>query len=219
MLERSEWPFLHQIETGPPLGQIKGQVVLTPNAYYCLYTTAGRGIMNWPEGFYQFLDAYRGHMCREKSTGGGPKADLGNLYTQWLQEYWQHPAFEFVHSAFEHYFIRSYSLSSAVARTNLCQERPDAMERFSLVNIAEAARLLETTPTMINTLLKVGRLTYRIQGQASKRQYRFVSRSEVLELRSAWNELVNRAQAAEWLGATERRVVDLRNSGLLSADR
>jgi len=41
----------------------------------------------------------------------------------------------------------------------------------------------------------------------------------VLELRSAWNELVNRAQAAEWLGVTERMVVDLVNAGLLSAER
>ncbi len=219
MLEGSEWPFLHRINAGSLQGQIKGQRALTPYANYCLYATACKGIMNWPEGFYQFLDAYRGQMCREKSTGGGPKADLGNLYTQWLQEYWQHPAFEFVHSAFEHYFIRSYSLSSAVARTNLCQERPDVMERFSLVNIAEAARLLETTPTMINTLLKVGRLTYQTQGPTSKRQYRFVSRREVLELWSVWNEAVNRAQAAEWLGVTERMVVDLVNAGLLSAER
>jgi excisionase family DNA binding protein len=219
MLEGSDWPYLHHIDIGPPLGQIKGQVALAPHAYYCLYATASRGIMNWPEGFYQFLDAYRSQTHQKKSSGGGPKADLGNLYTQWLQDYWKHPAFEFVHNAFEQYFIRSYSLSSAVARTNICQERPDVMECFPLVNIAEAARLLKTTPAMIDILLTTGRLSYRIQGQASKRQYRFVSRREVLELRSAWNESVNRAQAAEWLGVTERMVVDLVNSGLLSAER
>src|SRR5207253_1625914 len=85
--------------------------------------------------------------------------------------------------------------------------------------IAEAARLLETTPAMIDTLLTTGRLSYRIQGQVNKRQYRFVSRNEVLELRSRWNESVNRAQAAEWLGVTERMVVDLVNVGLLTAER
>src|SRR5438067_947419 len=79
--------------------QIKGQVTLAPHAYYCLYTTAGTGIMNWPEGFYQFLDAYRAQMQRLKSSHGAPKADLGNLYTQWMRDYWQHPAFEFVHRA------------------------------------------------------------------------------------------------------------------------
>lgn len=219
MLEGSEWPYLHHIDIGPPLGQLKGQVALTPNTYYCLYATASRGIMNWPEGFYQFLDAYRTQMRRLKAPAGGPKADLGNLYTQWMQDYWQHPAFEFVHSAFERYFIRSYALSSAVARSNLCQERPDVKERLALVNIAEAARLLKTTPTMITTLLKTGRLTCQTREPVGKRQYRFVSRSEVLELREVWDELVNRAQAAIWLGVTERMVVDLVNVGLLSADR
>lgn len=219
MLEGSEWPYLHYIETGPPQGQIKGQVVLAPHAYYCLYATASRGIMNWPEGFYQFLDAYRTQMRRLKSPAGGPKADLGNLYTQWLQDYWQHPAFEFVHRAFEHYFIRTYALSSAVARSNLCQERPDVMEQFPLVNVAEAARLLKTTPTMITTLLKTGRLTCQTQEPISKRQYRFVSRSEVLELREVWDELISRTQAAKWLGVTERMVVDLVSAGLLAAER
>src|SRR6266851_1404238 len=219
MLEGSEWPYLHHIDTGLPLGQIKSQVALAPNAYYCLYATASRGIMNWPNGFYQFLDAYRAQMRRLKSPDGGPKADLGNLYTQWMQDYWQHPAFGFIHRAFEHYFIRSYALSSAVARTNLCQERPDVMERLPLVNIAEAARLLKTTPTMITTLLKTGRLTYQTREPVSKRQYRFVSRSEVLELRDVWDGLVNRAQAAIWLGVTERMVVDLVSAGLLAAER
>jgi hypothetical protein len=218
MLEGSEWPYLHRIHTGPSRVKINGQWALTPDANYCLFATASKGIMNWPQGFYQFLDAYRSQMHREKSPHGGPKADLGNLYTQWLQDYWRHPAFEFVHSAFEQYFIRSYSLSSAVARSNLCQERPDVIEQFSLVNIAEAARLLETTPTMIKILLRTGRLTYQTQGSASKRMYRFVSRMEVLKLRSVWNELVNRAYAAEWLGVTERMVVDLVNVGLLSAE-
>jgi DNA-binding transcriptional MerR regulator len=219
MLAGSEWSYLHHIETGPPLGQIKGQVVLAPHAYYCLYATVGKGVMNWPDGFYQFLDAYRTHMHRQQSPAGGPKADLGNLYTQWMQDYWHHPAFEFVHRAFERYFIRSYALSSAIARTNFCQERPDVMERLSLVNIAEAARLLKTTPIMITTPLKTGRLTYQTREPVSKRQYRFVSRSEVLELRDVWDELVNRAQAAKWLGVTERMVVDLVSAGLLAAER
>jgi len=71
---------------------------------------------------------------------------------------------------------------------------------------------------MIKILLRTGRLTYQTQGSASKRMYRFVSRMEVLKLRSVWNELVNRAYAAEWLGVTERMVVDLVNVGLLSAE-
>jgi hypothetical protein len=217
MLERSEWPYVHHIDTSPSQGQIKGQWELTPAANYCLYATASKGIMNWPEGFYQFLDAYRSQVHREKSSGG-PKADLGNLYTQWLQEYWQYPAYAFVHQAFERYFIATYSLSSAVARTNLCQGIPGIAEQLSGVSIAEAARLLEVTSKMIDILLRTGKLTLQFSNSTSKQKHRFVNRVEVLELRGKWNELVYRAEAAEWLGITERMVIDLVKVGLLVAE-
>jgi predicted HTH domain antitoxin len=218
MLEGSEWPYLHHIDAGPPPGQRKGQVVLAPHAYYCLYATASRGIMNWPDGFYQFLDAYRTQLHRLKSPQGGPKADLGNLYTQWLQDYWQHPAFEFVHKAFEHYFIATYSLSSAVARTNLCQGNLGITEQLSGVSIAEAARLLGATPKMIDILLRTGRLTLQLSRLTGKQKHRFVNRAEVLALRGQWNEFVNRTEAAEWLGVTEHMVTDLVKVSLLVAE-
>jgi excisionase family DNA binding protein len=219
MLVMSEWPYLHRIDIGPPMGQIKSQRTLTPYANYCLYATVSKGMMNWPEGFYQFLDAYRDHMHRRRPLNGGPKADLGNLYTQWLQDYWQHPEFEFVHRAFEHYFVATYSLSSAVARTNLCREHTDMTEQLSDVSIAEAARLLGVTPKMIDILLRTGRLTLQCSGSTGKQTHRFVNRAEVLELRNQWKEFVNRAVAAEWLGITEDMIIDLVNVGLLVAER
>ncbi len=218
MLEWPEWPYLHHIDTGPPLGQIKGQGTLAPTANYYLYTTASRGIMNWPEGFYQFLDAYKSEMHRGRPLNGGPKADLGNLYTQWLQDYWQHPAFEFVHKAFERYFIATYSLSSAVARTNLCQGNLGITEQLSGVSIAEAARLLGVTPKMIDILLRTGRLTLQLSRLTGKQKNRFVNRAEVLALRGRWNEFVNRTEAAEWLGITEHMVTDLVKVSLLVAE-
>jgi len=218
MLEGSEWPYLHHIEAGPPMGQIKSQRTLTPIANYCLYATAGKGIMNWPEGFHQFLDAYRSQMHMGRPLNGGPKADLGNLYTQWLQDYWQHPAFEFVHKAFEHYFIATYSLSSAVARTNLCQGNLGITEQLSGVSIAEAARLLGVTPKMIDILLRTGKLTLQLSRLTGKQKNRFVNRAEVLALRGRWNEFVNRTEAAEWLGITEHMVTDLVKVSLLVAE-
>jgi hypothetical protein len=186
----------------------KGQNKITPYDSYRLYTTAFKGISNWPEGFYEFLRAYRLQQQSGKFLNGGPKADLGNLYTQWLQDYWQHPAFEFVHRAFEHYFVATYSLSSAVARTNLCQENTGMMEQLSGVSIAEAARILGVTPKMIDILLRTGRLTLQRSGSTGKQTHRFVNRTQVLELKGQWNEFVNRAEAAEWLGITERMVID-----------
>ncbi len=140
------------------------------------------------------------------------------LYTQWLQDYWQHPAFEFVHKAFERYFIATYSLSSAVARTNLCQGNLGITEQLSGVSIAEAARLLGVTPKMIDILLRTGRLTLQLSRLTGKQKNRFVNRAEVLALRGRWNEFVNRTEAAEWLGITEHMVTDLVKVSLLVAE-
>ena len=221
MLMKVKWPYMHWLDEehhNLALEQDRDQRTITPYESFCLYTTAGKGMMNWPEGFYEFLDAYRSQVQEGKPLNGGPKADLGNLYTQWLQDYWRHPAFAFVHQAFEQYFIRTYSLSSAIARTNLCQENPEVAEQLPYVNIAEAARLLGTTPKMINTLLKTRRLTCQTPGFAGKRNYRLISRAAVLELRNRWNEVVNRAEAAEWLGVTEQMIIDLVKANLLSAE-
>jgi DNA-binding transcriptional MerR regulator len=222
MLAWTEWSHLHRIDGNPHMAMLQpgeGQNKLTPYESYRLYTTAFRGIMNWPEGFYEFLRAYRMQQQSDKILNGGPKADLGNLYTQWLQDYWQHPAFEFVHKAFEHYFVATYSLSSAVARTNLCQENTGMMEQLSGVSIAEAARLLGVTPKMIDILLRTGRLTLQRSGSTGKQSHRFVNRAEVLELRGQWKEFVNRAEAAEWLGVSQSMIIDLVNVGLLVAER
>ena len=221
VLEGSEWSYQHSIQARP-LNQVseqnKGQRTLTPYESYCLFTTASKGIMNWPTGFYEFLQAYRFQRQQEKHSSGGPKADMGNLYTQWLQDYWKHPTFEFVQNAFQHYFTNTYTLSSATIRTNLCQEHPDVMEQLSFVNITEAARLLGTTTKMIDILLRTGRLTCQASGSISKRKHRFVSRTEVLELRNTWNELFNCTEAASRLGITEQLVVDLVKVGLLVAE-
>lgn len=221
MLVWTEWQHLHRIDGNPQMAMIQsgeGQNKITPYDSYRLYTTAFKGISNWPEGFYEFLRAYQIQQQSGKLLNGGPKADLGNLYSQWLQDYWQHPAFEFVHKAFEHYFVATYSLSSAVARSNLCQENNGMTEQLSGVSIAEAARLLGVTPKMIDILLKTGRLTLQSSGSTDKRTHRFVNRAQVLELRDRWKDFVNRAEAAEWLGVTQSMVIDLVNVGLLAAE-
>lgn len=221
MLAWNEWPHLHRIDGDPHMAMPQTgeeQNKITPYDSYRLYTTAFKGITNWPESFYEFLCAYRVQQQSDKILNGGPKADLGNLYSQWLQDYWKHPAFEFVHKAFERYFVTTYSLSSAVARTNLCQGNTGMTKQLSGVSIAEAARLLGVTPKMINILLRTGRLTLQSSGSTGKRTQRFVNRRQVLELRGQWSEFVNRTEAAEWLGVTQRMVIDLVNVGLLAAE-
>jgi hypothetical protein len=82
MLAWTEWSHLHRIDDNPQMAMLQpgeGQNKITPCESYRLYTTAFKGITNWPEGFYEFLRAYRMQQQSGKLLNGGPKADLGNL--------------------------------------------------------------------------------------------------------------------------------------------
>ena len=221
MLVGTDWSYQHYVKSNPldPKQHQKDMMRnITPQESYHLYATACKGIIRWPHGLWDFLRAYRAHMRAIRSTNGGPKADLGNLYTQWIQEYWQHPAFEFVHNAFKDFFIRTYSLSSAVIRTDFCRKNAEIVEEILYVSVAKAARLLEVTPKTVNLLLQKGELTCRAD-QASKQRYRFLNREEVLILRDKWNEAVGCAEAARYLGITKKMLLDLVEVGLLAAEK
>lgn len=68
---------------------------------YILYATAFKALVNWPQGFHDFLDAYK---LRDGQVPNGQlRHDLGRIYFPWLQKMWQHPAFSFMLEAFDHY--------------------------------------------------------------------------------------------------------------------
>src|SRR5450755_2604304 len=220
MLAGTDWPYLHSVSEDsqrPILQQDKKQNTITPYESYHLYTTAFKGMINWPTGFYEFLEAYRKHLQPRNLFNGGPKADLGNLYTQWLQEYWQHPSFEFIHEAFERYFIDTYPLNSAVRRTNVGKNIA-VTDQLSYINVKEAARILKTTPKIINTLLRANKLNCETIIKTDRHQYKLISRVSLQNFQKEWDKLVSRTEAALWLGITERMLIDLVEVRLLSAE-
>lgn len=211
------WPFLHKVD-GMPLEITLGpeKQTLTPYESYCLYATAYKGLVNWPHGFYELLRAYKMQRLGDQPIHAGPKFDLGNLYTQWLQDYWQHPAFAFVQDAFEKYFATNYWLSSPVIRTGVYQRNLGAARELMTINIAEAARIMGITPHWIELLISAGRLTSYTTPNA--RHLKFVNKTEVLELRKQWSEYLTRSEAAVWLGVTEKMIIDMVKMELLQAE-
>jgi TniQ len=216
-LGNPKWPYLHKVEGIPleiRLGQ--GKQTLTPYESYCLYATVCKGLIDWPHGFYEFLQAYRTQRKGDQPIQGGPKVDLGNLYTQWLQEYWQHSAFAFVQDAFEKYFVENYWLSSPVIRTAVYQNQNRNANDFAKINIAEAARIMGVTPRWIELLISTCRL--RFYTASASDRLKFVNKTEVIELRDQWTEYITRSEAATWLGVTEKMVTKMVNRGLLEVE-
>lgn len=69
-----------------------------PANSYIWHATAVKGLIDWPEGFYDFLRAYR-HRTGVRARGK-LNTDLGIIYRCWLPLHWAHPAFQFVQEAF-----------------------------------------------------------------------------------------------------------------------
>jgi len=148
-------------------------------------------------------------------------ADLGALYSQWLEDRWQHPAFQFVQEAFERYLADRYTGSLlSIVKSDRYRSNPTMTEKFTYASVAEAAKLLRTTKAMVRRLAQMGRLKLHWSKEYGPfDQPVFVRRAEVLELRKRWDEAISLQEAAEWIGVSDSIVLDMTRIGLLDAER
>jgi hypothetical protein len=113
---RRSWNHLHKPPDSVPsrLFPCTSKRDITPAKSYILYTTAFKGVANWPNGFYGFLDAYK--LRDERTEQGYVHSDLGYLYISWLEKAWRHSAFQFVQDAFDQYLLTHYPVISSRLR-------------------------------------------------------------------------------------------------------
>jgi hypothetical protein len=105
---RKSWPDLHEPPDGmdPRLFPCTSKRDITPTKAYILYTTAFQGVVHWPYGFHDFLDAYR--LRDGRSEEGYVYHDLYHIYVYWLKKAWRYPDFRFVQEAFDRYLLDRY---------------------------------------------------------------------------------------------------------------
>jgi hypothetical protein len=213
----SDWSYMHQPSTQSPLepfGRIKGRP--TPDQSYRLYTTAFKALVDWPQGFHEFLQAY--------TLRDGPRArsgvfeDLGSLYSRWLGGRWKQPAFDFVQSTFAHYLVDAYVTSSSTVRWDGYRCTSDTSQASVFVSPIRAARLLEVSVRTIKRLVGAKFLIGYSAEQGKPHRRGDVRQDEVLTLRLAWRTPISLEDAARWLGLTKSIVVDLVRVGLLTAE-
>jgi len=235
---RVDWKYLHQIPRDPQYRSLgaAGRVpyegadglsllfdrTLTPEESYCLYTTAFKGLIDWPRGFYEFLRAYTLRDVVQFSSK--LRADLDALYSQWLSKHWKQ--LPFIQDVFNQYVIDSYALSPSVAQFSCCQDDLLLTENPTYVTITDAARLLGVSPKTIDRLVEVGLLfryefpeCYEPPGCLREPRYDFIRRAEVVELSNRWSDGVSLDEVVRWLGLSEPIVLNLVKADLLFAER
>ncbi len=110
---------------------------LAPELAYSLYATAFKALVNWPDGFYEFLDAYqRRHGCQVTSSVAQV---FGVLYSHCLEKLWLSPHFHFVQVAFNRYLAQNYPLRPAMLHSRRYQHNPQLAPKFPHLTAEEAA--------------------------------------------------------------------------------
>lgn len=208
----SEWSYMHSPSARPPLQPfLRGGRKPTPSQSYRLHATAFKALVDWPQGFFDFLQAYT--VRADVKAPGGVWEDLGRLYSKWLNGRWKHSDLRFVQHAFAHHLVRTY----VPAPEKLYTSGTHA-PTVAFISPTRAARLLEVSRSSIQRLIGADLLIKYTYLYGEPRRYGFVRRDEVLTLRLAWEGGVPLAQAAQWLGLTRKIVLDLTRVGLLIAD-
>jgi hypothetical protein len=107
MSVQHSWHYLYDAPSGvgSPFFPCSSKGDIIPAKSYILYATAFKAMVNWPQGFHGFLDAYR--LRDGQLPSDYVRRDLGRLYSFWLKRAWGLPAFQFVQEAFDQYLLSS----------------------------------------------------------------------------------------------------------------
>lgn len=182
----------------------------------CFTATCFNALSCWPDGFRDFLDAYR---HRQGAPGKGTVAgDFGLLYSRILERYWRLPQLGFVQEAFKDYVADRYGLAATTIRIRHFQEDRRFRERFATVTMAEASRQLGVSERKVKALLKSGQLELVVDG-GGKGQLCLINAASVRKLAQSLARRCTLTCAADNLGTTSGVVRDLLSAGLLSAWR
>lgn len=105
---QAEWPNLPRPLNGLAnsiAASIDGQRRLTPEQAYFLYRSACAGLLNWPEGLFQFLDAYGG--CDPASSSPPSRGKcLQQVQHDWLAADWHDLPLAFVQPVLVDYLLK-----------------------------------------------------------------------------------------------------------------
>lgn len=222
-LAASGWPGLHTLASQPadPMtSYAAGSSALATYQSYCVYTTAFKGLVNWPTEFYKFLDA-QSSWASDGLHRSRIQEDLGSLYTLWLELHWgRHSAFAFVQNAFDEYIAEHYGLVKSVAHLECLRRRPDLAEKFSYLSINQAAETTGVSIVTIQRLINTGKLAvHTVYDDKNYVKDELVNIADLTRLHDHLKCLLNLEEVTQVLGVSKDVVLDMIKIGLFSVEQ
>lgn len=208
-----DWEF-HHIPDGisTPSLDILERRSLTIFERGCLYATAFRGLLDWPNGFIAFLDALRRRPAEKEKTG--LRREFGALYVSWLMRFWKHPAFDFIQAAFNDYLVERMPVYQIVDSTRV-RGYPELLDRLDYLDLKRTVSYLNVSISSVHRLIKEKHLTvHRFEGDEDGQ---WLAREELDRLTQRWQKHMVWPQVVRLLGISLEVVQRLVESGLLRA--
>jgi hypothetical protein len=200
-LVRHSWAYLHPSTTvKPPAFPLKSSQPPSQAEAYILYATALKGIINWPDGFYELLEALKWRDNRRPNQSIA--RDFEQLLARWLGHHWQHPAFQFLQEKFDEYMLRDPRVALP---DNALIHRIDGALRAKMpyMTTEEAAEILHFSPKTIERLIQLGLLVrYEPDHNELTQAYTFVRCAEMMALEQQWHGGLPLPDAAHLLGTS-----------------
>jgi len=231
-VRNERWTYIHRLEEHEELLRTVAlsedeQPLLSPYESYQLYTTACKSIINWPEGFFDFLNRYGNKdaefldpsfqeaqpRTKGKLISGILSTSLGQLYTEWLLHRWNSPEYAFLQEVFNCYIADNYWFSDLSELKSFCKKNPELTERCAYASMNAAADFLNLSSDEIEFL--VG--SESIKSTSSDRDTeKYVKREAVFLLRDAQRRIIPLSGVATRLGLSTSVIKNLVRVGLFS---
>jgi hypothetical protein len=207
------------LPANPNITDAKLKRRIPPVDLFGLYATAMKIIMNWPETFYEFLDAFASQSTNSRSIG--LHVQFGSLYRNWISSRWNRSEFGFIQETFIRYLDDRKKLSQARWREKHYQEDSSLTDVFSekAIPLRETARELGINPSRVKRMVEEGCLRRYDDWKDGPGWYKLIVKEDVLKLKRQSEKLLTLKEAGSKLGVTVNFMRTLSKSGLLKPER
>ncbi len=218
-LVSQDWSLFHYVDVlySPRKSSKSTSSKPAPYYSYCLYATAFKGIIDWPNGFYTFLTAYISANKENRpvslKNAHGVRAKLDLLYESCLKKKWRFPSLEFVQKAFNKYLVNNHTSLSTISYLHRYKEELSVMHGLEYMNLNEAQRELKIDHSKLRIFITTGQLKTYTEGTS---RVVLLKREEVMALHAKWGQVISSKEAMGYLGVSSRFLQELVQTGLLS---